>query len=105
MTEEFRSLVVIAAIAAFVPLIVGLFRIKVAEVVLLLGAGIVFGPEVIGWIRSTTRSSCCPSSASACCSSLPAWSSSSAPSVVRAASWPPSAGACRSSWRRSRPSS
>lgn len=50
MSEEFRSLVVIAAIAAFVPLIVGLFRIKVAEVVLLLGAGIVFGPEVIGWI-------------------------------------------------------
>jgi Kef-type K+ transport system membrane component KefB len=51
VTEEFRSLVVIAAIAAFVPLIVGLFRIKVAEVVLLLGAGVVFGPEVIGWIQ------------------------------------------------------
>lgn len=50
MTEEFQSLVVIAAIAAFVPLLVGLFRIKVAEVVLLLGAGIVFGPEVLGWI-------------------------------------------------------
>jgi Kef-type K+ transport system membrane component KefB len=50
MTEEFRSLVVIAAIAAFVPLLVGLFRIKVAEVVLLLGAGIVFGPELLGWI-------------------------------------------------------
>lgn len=50
MSSEFSSLVVIAAIAAFVPLIVGLFRIKVAEVVLLLGAGIVFGPEVLGWI-------------------------------------------------------
>ena len=50
MTEEFRSLLVIAAIAAFVPLIVGLFRIKVAEVVLLLGAGIFFGPEILGWI-------------------------------------------------------
>ena len=50
MTEEFQSLVVIAAIAALVPLVVGLFRIKVAEVVLLLGAGIVFGPEVLGWI-------------------------------------------------------
>jgi Kef-type K+ transport system membrane component KefB len=47
---EFGSLVVIAAIAAFVPLIVGLFRIKVAEVVLLLGGGIVFGPQVLGWI-------------------------------------------------------
>lgn len=51
MTEELRSLVVIAAIAAFVPLIVGLLRIKVAEVVLLLGAGIVFGPEVLNWIQ------------------------------------------------------
>lgn len=50
MNEEMRSLVVIAAIAAFVPLMVGLFRIKVAEVVLLLGAGILFGPQVIGWI-------------------------------------------------------
>jgi Kef-type K+ transport system membrane component KefB len=50
VTEEFTSLVVIAAIAAFVPLLVGLFRIKVAEVVMLLGAGIVFGPEVLGWI-------------------------------------------------------
>jgi Kef-type K+ transport system membrane component KefB len=47
---DFRSLLVIAAIAAFVPLIVGLLRIKVAEVVLLLGAGIVFGPQVLGWI-------------------------------------------------------
>ena len=50
MSEEFRSLVVITAIAAFTPLAVGLFRIKVAEVVLLLGAGIVFGPEFLGWI-------------------------------------------------------
>jgi Kef-type K+ transport system membrane component KefB len=50
VSEEFRSLVVIAAIAAFVPLLVGLLRIKVAEVVLLLGAGIVFGPQVLGWI-------------------------------------------------------
>lgn len=50
MSEEFRSLLVIAAIAAFVPLIVGLLRIKVAEVVLLLGAGVLFGPQVVGWI-------------------------------------------------------
>lgn len=50
MTEELRSLVVIAAIAAFVPLLVGLFRIKVAEVVLLLGAGVLLGPEALGWI-------------------------------------------------------
>ncbi len=50
MIEDFRSLLVIAAISAFVPLLVGLFRIKVAEVVLLLGAGILFGPELVGWI-------------------------------------------------------
>lgn len=50
MSDEFSSLLVIAAIAAFVPLIVGLLRLKVAEVVLLLGAGILFGPQVLGWI-------------------------------------------------------
>lgn len=50
MDVDLRSLVVITAISAFTPLVVGLFRIKVAEVVLLLGAGIVFGPELIGWI-------------------------------------------------------
>jgi Kef-type K+ transport system membrane component KefB len=50
VSGEFRSLLVIAAIAAFVPLIVGLFRIKVAEVVLLLGAGVIFGPQLVGWI-------------------------------------------------------
>lgn len=51
VNQEYISLAVIAAIAAFVPLLIGLFRIKVAEVVLLLGAGIVFGPEVLGWIQ------------------------------------------------------
>lgn len=50
MNQELISLTVIAAIAAFVPLIVGLFHIKIAEVVLLLGAGILFGPEVLNWI-------------------------------------------------------
>lgn len=50
MSEEFRSLLVIAAIAAFVPLVVGLLRIKIAEVVLLLGAGVIFGPQLVGWI-------------------------------------------------------
>jgi Kef-type K+ transport system membrane component KefB len=49
--QSFESLVVIAAIAAFVPLIVGLLRIKVAEVVLLLGGGIIFGPYLLGWIH------------------------------------------------------
>lgn len=50
MSEEFRSLLVIAAIAAFVPLIVGLLRIKVAEVVLLMAGGILFGPQLLGWV-------------------------------------------------------
>ena len=80
VTEELRSLVVIAAIAAFVPLVVGLFRIKVAEVVLLLGAGHrLRSRRCSAGSRSTTPSSCCPSSGSGCCSSSPAWSSSSAP--------------------------
>jgi Kef-type K+ transport system membrane component KefB len=48
---ELSSLLVIAAIAAFVPLIIGLVRIRVAEVVLLLGFGVLFGPEVLGWIQ------------------------------------------------------
>lgn len=51
MNRELASLAAILIIAAFVPLIVGLFRLKVAEVVLLLGAGIVAGPEVLGFIE------------------------------------------------------
>ncbi len=50
MAENVGSLLVIAIIAAAVPLIVGLFRLKIAEVVLLLGFGILFGPEGLGWI-------------------------------------------------------
>lgn len=51
METELISLFVIAAIAAAVPLIVGLLRLKIAEVVLLLGFGILFGPELLGWIQ------------------------------------------------------
>ena len=51
METELLSLVVIVAIAAFVPLLVGLLRLKIAEVVLLLGFGILLGPEVAGWIE------------------------------------------------------
>lgn len=51
MNRELASLAAILIIAAFVPLIVGLFRLKVAEVVLLLGAGILAGPEVLGFIE------------------------------------------------------
>ncbi|MEI6361577.1 MAG: cation:proton antiporter [Actinomycetes bacterium] len=49
--SDFGSLLVIIAIAAATPLIVGLFRIKVAEVVLLLAGGVIFGPHVLGWIN------------------------------------------------------
>jgi len=44
------SLLVIAVVAACVPLVVGLLRLKVAEVVLLLGLGVVFGPQMLGVI-------------------------------------------------------
>ena len=54
MHSEFFSLLVIAAIAAVVPVIVGLFRLKIAEVVLLLGFGILLGPEVADWIEVDT---------------------------------------------------
>lgn len=49
--RDIYSLCVIVAISALVPLLVGLLRLPVAEVVLLLGAGIVFGPEMLGWIE------------------------------------------------------
>jgi Kef-type K+ transport system membrane component KefB len=51
LQTELYSLLVIAAIAAATPLLVGLFRLPVAEVVLMLGFGILFGPEVLGWIQ------------------------------------------------------
>lgn len=44
------SLLVIAAIAAGVPLLVGLLRIRVAEVVILLAGGVIFGPQLLGMI-------------------------------------------------------
>jgi Kef-type K+ transport system membrane component KefB len=53
MRQDFGSLLWIVMIAAFVPLVVGLLRIRVAEVVLLLGAGIVFGPQFLGLIHIT----------------------------------------------------
>lgn len=51
LKTELYSLLVIAAIAAATPLLVGLLRLPVAEVVLMLGFGILFGPEVLGWIQ------------------------------------------------------
>lgn len=51
LTRELNSLLVISAIAAATPLLVGLLRLPVAEVVLMLGFGVLFGPEVLGWIE------------------------------------------------------
>ncbi len=45
------SLLVITAVAAIVPLIVGLLRLRIAEVVLLLGFGVLVGPQVLGWVE------------------------------------------------------
>lgn len=50
MATNVGSLLFIAIIAAAVPLIVGLLRLKVAEVVLLLGLGVVFGPQMLDMI-------------------------------------------------------
>lgn len=50
MKPELSSLIVIVAIAAAVPILVGILRIKVAQVVLLLVGGIIFGPSMLGWI-------------------------------------------------------
>lgn len=50
MKSELASLIVITAIAAGVPILVGLLRIRVAQVVLLLAGGIIFGPSVLGLI-------------------------------------------------------
>ena len=51
MQSDLSSLLVIVAISAVVPLIVGLTRIRVAEVVLLLAGGIIFGPHALGLIQ------------------------------------------------------
>lgn len=53
LSEDLTSLTVIAAIAACTPLLVGLLRLKVAEVVLLLVGGVVFGPQLLGSIHIT----------------------------------------------------
>jgi Kef-type K+ transport system membrane component KefB len=50
MAQNVGSLLVIAIIAASVPMVVGLLRLKVAEVVLLLGFGVLFGPQMLDWI-------------------------------------------------------
>ncbi len=50
LSTELLSLLVIALIAALTPLLVGLLKLRVAEVVVLLAAGVVFGPHGLHWI-------------------------------------------------------
>jgi Kef-type K+ transport system membrane component KefB len=51
LSTELGSLFVIMLIAVKAPLLVALFRLKVAEVVILLGLGILVGPEVLGIVQ------------------------------------------------------
>jgi len=51
--RDLVSLLVIALVAACVPLAVGLLRIKIAEVVLLLALGVLVGPSLLGWVEIT----------------------------------------------------
>ena len=53
MSNDIVSLVSIAIIAAAVPLIVGMLRLRVADVVLLIGFGILLGPESLRIISVT----------------------------------------------------
>ena len=47
------SLLAIAIVAAAVPLFVGMLRLRIADVVLLIGCGILLGPQVFGFISVT----------------------------------------------------
>ena len=51
LSTDIYSLCTIVVIAAAVPLIVGLMRLPIAEVVLLIGAGVIVGPAVLGWVQ------------------------------------------------------
>lgn len=50
LSAELLSLLVIAAIAAITPLLLGLLNLRVAEVVVLLGAGVICGSHGLRWI-------------------------------------------------------
>lgn len=53
VSTDLLSLLAIAIVAAAVPLIVGLLRLRIADVVLLIGCGIVLGPQCLGVITVT----------------------------------------------------
>ncbi len=52
-TADLRSLVIVIAVAALVPIFTGLLNLRIAEVVFLLGFGILVGPHVLGLIHIT----------------------------------------------------
>ncbi len=52
-TADLRSLVIVIAVAALVPIFIGLLNLRIAEVVFLLGFGILVGPHVLGLIHIT----------------------------------------------------
>ena len=51
LSTELNSLFFIMLIAVLAPLLVGLLRLKVAEVVILLGLGILVGPELLDLVE------------------------------------------------------
>lgn len=50
LSSELLSLLVMALIAGLTPLLLGLLNLRVAEVVVLLAAGVVFGPHGLHWL-------------------------------------------------------
>ena len=52
-TRDLRSLAILIAVAALIPIAVGLLNLKIAEVVFLLAAGILVGPHVFGLVHVT----------------------------------------------------
>ena len=53
VSTDLMSLLAIAIVAAAVPLIVGLLRVRIADVVLLIAFGIILGPQALGVIKVT----------------------------------------------------
>ena len=53
VSNDLISLLAIAIVAAAVPLFVGMLRLRIADVVLLIGCGILLGPQVFGFISVT----------------------------------------------------
>ena len=51
LRADLRSLAIIIAVAAIVPILVGLLRLRIAEVVLLLGFGVIVGPHALGLVE------------------------------------------------------